>query len=124
MGTLAYKIVIKNDPSPLDGRFVRIVGSKLVINRMIYKKVGSVEFNYSLDPNVVTNGLIGSFFERMNEFNEGPVTDQAMIELNKYLGSLGVNESYPLRSDMITLNKKINYIGFEINLGPIYEGRK
>ena len=103
-----YKIIVDNNSTPLDGKPYRISGDELHISRQIYKSISSVVFNEKLDENNMPSDIIKVFCDDMQKMYDGPIIDPTIEAINMYLGSLGINNEYPLKSDKITLEKFIN----------------
>ena len=103
-----FKIRIDNDSSPLDGRPARMAGTRLVLNRAIYKTLGSVEYNALINENDLSNDVVGVFLHDMQGVEDGTITDPAIINANTYLGLLGMEEGYIVEADQIDLRRKLS----------------
>ena len=111
---MAIKVTLRN-PSQITSKVVSSATGKLILNRSIYQRLGSLTNNKTILDDY-NNGRLPEefvrFLDRMDTISDDTIiSDPEILLLDEYLGSLGVTVEYFYSKDTVDIPQWIADFG-------------
>ena len=104
-------VKLVNASRGITGTGVKKTDNGLTMPRSIYQKLGSLVKNKTLINDYAQGDLNKEYIEFLDKMSSIEDGEEEMIEVDKYLGSLGLDEEYPYSKDYRGIPAWIEVLG-------------